>query len=87
MKMRIATINYTYGGDLVSISSGNEEDGNYHELKLDSSPSASVDYEIREFIKANEITHVEDREYTLKSSRGEYLCPVERYLEYLDSPR
>ena len=87
MKMRIATINYTYGGDIASISSGNEQDENYQEINLRNDPLTSADHEIREFIKANEITHVEDREYTLKSSRGEYLCPVERYLEYLDSPR
>ena len=90
MKMRIATINYTYGGDLVSISSGNEEDGNYHELKLDNSPSASVDQqilrrntEIKEYIQANDITHIEDRYYSART--GIYLCPVENYLIELDS--
>ena len=88
--MKIATINYTYGGELVSISSGNEEDGSYQELKLDSDPLVSIDQqiasrntEIKEYVLANGITHVEDRYYSART--GIYLCPVKDYLIEMDS--
>ena len=90
MDMKIATVNYTYGGEATSISCGNEEDGNYQEISLNSDPLSSVDQQlsrsnsmIREFIEVNGITHVEDRYYSART--GIYLCPAQDYLIELDS--
>ena len=90
MDMKIATVNYTYGGEAVSISCGNKEDGNYLEDSLNSDSLLNVDQRlpktnsrIREFIEENGITHVEDRYYSART--GIYLCPAQDYLIELDS--
>ena len=89
--MKIATANRDEDGEIESIECGNSKDGNFQKLELYSNKEESVDkrlsrqYDmIEEFIKANGITHIEDRQNVFFNNAKKYE-PVEEYLEMLNS--
>tara|TARA_S200000501_G_scaffold335593_1_gene340356 strand:- start:1185 stop:1418 length:234 start_codon:yes stop_codon:yes gene_type:complete len=75
--MKIATINYTYGGDIVNLSFWNKQDEVLQELNLSRDPVKRSE-QIEKYIEEYGITHIEDWVYSYKT--GIYLCPIERYM-------
>ena len=73
--MRVASVNYTYGGDIVNLIFWDKQN---KKQALDlSRDSIKRSEQIKKYIKEHGITHIEDRVYSSKT--GIYLCPIERY--------
>tara|TARA_B100000927_G_C16384805_1_gene436922 strand:- start:255 stop:542 length:288 start_codon:yes stop_codon:yes gene_type:complete len=90
MNKKIATINYNNEGEMVSIECGNNQDGDFQMLVLSYDPLETTDQQllkrnnmVREFIRANRITDVKDRQNEI--FHGIPLESAVSYLENLDS--
>ncbi len=78
--MRVASVNYTYGGDIVNLIFWDKQN---KKQALDlSRNSIKRSEQIKKYIEEHGITHIEDRVYSNKT--GIYLCPIERYTCNLD---
>ena len=90
MNTKIATVNYNNEGEMESIECGSNQDGDFQILELSYDPLETTDQQllkrnnmIREFIRANGITDVKDKQNEI--FHGISLEPAESYLETLDS--